>query len=90
MLVRVQISEYYFLQPRYLNACCQYSSEMNCVGSSPNIGIYLSAAQIVERVLPVAFGNKLCVTIPNIGVYLSAAQIVERVLPVAFGNKLCV
>jgi len=29
-------------------------------GSSPTIGIFLYVAQEVERVLTVAFGNKLC------------------------------
>jgi len=35
-------------------------SEKNYVGSSPNIGIFLSAAQLVECVLPEAVGNKQC------------------------------
>jgi len=33
---------------------------MNYVGSKPIIGIFLYVAQAVERVLAVAFGNKLC------------------------------
>jgi len=69
-----------------MKACWQYHSEINCVGSSPNVGIFFSAAQVVERVLPVAFGNKRFGTITNIGILLSAAKLVERVLPVAFGN----
>ena len=58
-------------------------------GSIPNIGIFLSAAQVVERVVPVAFLSKLCGSNPNTGIFLSAAKVVERVLLVAFGNKLC-
>ena len=57
-------------------------------GSIPNIGIYLSAAHVVERVLPGAFFNKLSGSNPNTGIFLSAAQVVERVLLVAFGSKL--
>ena len=54
-----------------------------------NIGIYLSAAQVVECVLPV-FSEMNCVGFsPNIGIFISAAQLVERVLPEAFCNKLC-
>ena len=49
-----------FMQSRQLNACQQQPSETNNVGSSPTIGIFLYVAQTVERVLAVAFGNKLC------------------------------
>jgi len=34
--------------------------ETNYVGSSPTIGIFLYVAKAGERVLAVAFGNKLC------------------------------
>jgi len=57
-------------------------------GSNPNTGIFLSAAQVVERVLPVAFVNKLCGSNPNPGIFLSAAQVEESVLAVAISNKL--
>jgi len=43
-------------------------------GSIPNVGIILSAAQVVRSVLAVDFGNKLGVSGPYIGIYLSAAQ----------------
>ena len=61
----------------------------NYVGSSPTIGIFLYAAQTVERVLAVAFGKYYVGSNPTIGTLLYAAQTVERVLAVAFGNKLC-
>jgi len=70
-----------------LNACQQQPPETNYVGSSPIIGIFLYVAQVVERVLAAAFGNKLC-WFESQYRHIYVAQAVERVLEAAFGNKL--
>ena len=59
--------------------------------------MFLYVAQPVERVLAVAFRNKLCwfeshyqyvCSSPTISIFLYVAQAIERVLTVALGNKL--
>ena len=69
--------------------CQQQPSEMNYVGSSPTIGIFLYMAQTVECVLAVAFGMNYAGSSPTIGIFLCVAQAVERVLAIAFVNELC-
>ena len=53
------------------------------------VPVFLYVAQAVERVLAVAFGNKLCWFESNYRHIFYVTQAVKRVLAVAFGNKLC-
>jgi len=62
--------------------------ETNYVGSSPTIGIFLNVTHAVERVLGVAFGNKLRWFESHYQHISLCSQAVEHVLGVAFGNKL--
>ena len=62
--------------------------ETHYVGSSPTTGIFLYAAQAVERVLPVAFRKNYGGSRPINGIIVYVSLAFERVLAVAFGNTL--
>ena len=68
--------------------CEQYPSEINYVGSSPTVGIFLYIAKALELMLVVDFGINYVGSSPTVVIFPYVDKAVGRVRAVVFVNKL--